>query len=69
MKFLLDENIDVRLAALLTDAGHDVTAVAHDYRYGLQDREVLAIARTDVNLHERCRTLTRQSWVYFVLDN
>ncbi len=44
MRFLLDENIDARLKAFLTDLGHDATIVAQDYPASLQDADVLAIA-------------------------
>lgn len=44
MKFLLDQNIDHRLAVYLRVLGHDVTAIAFDYPHGLIDKEVLAIA-------------------------
>ena len=44
MRFLLDENIDVRLADFLTQLGHDATAIARDYPASLDDTNVLAIA-------------------------
>ncbi len=44
MKFLLDENIDTRLKAFLTDLGHDATIVAQDYPASLADTDILAIA-------------------------
>ncbi len=44
MKFLLDENMDRRLASFLESLGHDVTIVSIDYPYGLPDHEVLALA-------------------------
>jgi predicted nuclease of predicted toxin-antitoxin system len=44
MKFLLDENVEYRLATFLKDLGHDVTAIAHEYPYRLPDDEVLRIA-------------------------
>ncbi len=44
MKFLLDENIDARLKAFLTDLGHDATIIAQDYPASLVDIDVLAIA-------------------------
>ena len=47
MRFLLDENIDVRLAADLAAAGHDVTAVARDYQHSLSDRDILSIAHAE----------------------
>jgi predicted nuclease of predicted toxin-antitoxin system len=48
MKFLLDENVDDRLAAFLRNLGHDVKTIPHDYPYGIKDPNVLAIA-----LHEQ----------------
>ena len=47
MKFLLDESADSRLAAYLTDRGHDVKVVAQDYPHALSDREVLSIAQRE----------------------
>ena len=47
MKFLLDENVDSRLAAFLREQGHDVTVIAQEYPYSLADREMLAIAHRD----------------------
>jgi predicted nuclease of predicted toxin-antitoxin system len=44
MKFLLDENVELRIAAFLRQACHDVTAIAHDYPASLADRDILAIA-------------------------
>ena len=44
MRFLLDENVDTRLARFLRRQGHDVTAIAQDYGHSLGDQEVLAIA-------------------------
>ena len=44
MKFLLDENIDYRLAPFLEQFGHDVTSMFLDYPRGSLDHEVLAIA-------------------------
>lgn len=41
MKFLLDESAEYRLATFLTDQGHDVTAIAHDYPHALTDVDVL----------------------------
>lgn len=45
MRFLLDECADFRLAAFLSERGHDVTTIVHDHPRALKDREVLAIAR------------------------
>lgn len=47
MKFLLDESTEYRIAAFLTDQGHDVAAIAHDYPAALPDGEVLAIAKRE----------------------
>jgi predicted nuclease of predicted toxin-antitoxin system len=47
MKFLLDENTEFRLAGLLKDQGHDVTAIAHDYPHALPDQDVLALAASE----------------------
>lgn len=44
MRFLLDENAEVRIAVFLKEAGHDVTAIAFDYPHALSDREVLSVA-------------------------
>ena len=47
MKFLLDESAEYRIAAFLSSAGHDVTAIAHDYPPALSDSEVLQIAYSE----------------------
>jgi predicted nuclease of predicted toxin-antitoxin system len=44
MRFLLDENVDYRLAAFLRGLGHDVAAIAHEHKESIADREVLRIA-------------------------
>lgn len=44
MRFLLDENADIRLAQFLREQGHEVTAIVQDYGFALADYEVLAIA-------------------------
>jgi predicted nuclease of predicted toxin-antitoxin system len=44
MKFLLDENVEYRLAIFLKQQGYDVTAIAHDYPNALADYEVPALA-------------------------
>jgi predicted nuclease of predicted toxin-antitoxin system len=41
MKFLLDENVEHRIATFLTAAGHDVQIISADYTAGLDDRTVL----------------------------
>lgn len=45
MRFLLDENADIRLSAYLTDQGHDIATVVEDYPQRTLDRDLLAIAR------------------------
>lgn len=47
MRFLLDESAEYRIAAFLTDQGHDVTAIAHDHPASLPDPEVLEISRNE----------------------
>ncbi len=47
MKFLLDENVEYRLAAFLSGEGHDVKTIIQDYARSLDDREVLNLARTE----------------------
>src|SRR5438046_377117 len=47
MKFLLDENADLRLADRLRDLGHDVKSVAADFDYSLPDAQVLSIAHQE----------------------
>ncbi len=47
MRFLLDESAEFRIATFLSLAGHDVTAIAHDYPHALSDHDVLAIARNE----------------------
>ena len=44
MKFLLDQNVERRLASFLRDFGHDVKIVSLDYPPGIVDQEVLAHA-------------------------
>ena len=44
MKFLLDANVEFRLATFLTSLGHDVKTIAHDFPASLTDHEVLALA-------------------------
>ncbi len=44
MRFLLDENVDLRLRPFLASIGHDVAAVATDYQTSLPDQAVLALA-------------------------
>ena len=47
MRFVVDESADARLAMHLRRLGHDATLVAQDYRPGLPDQEVLAIAHRE----------------------
>jgi predicted nuclease of predicted toxin-antitoxin system len=47
MRFLLDENADIRLAAFLTEQGHDVATVVDDYPQRTLDRDLLALARQE----------------------
>lgn len=57
MRFLLDENVEYRLASLLQTAGHHVTAIGHDYPHGLADREVVALAHKEHRIlltNDRC---------------
>lgn len=44
MKFLLDENMELGIAVLLHNLGHDVAVVGRDYSAGTRDEDVLAIA-------------------------
>ncbi len=41
MKFLLDENVEHRIATFLTTAGHNATTITDDYTPGMSDRAVL----------------------------
>lgn len=44
MRFMVDENVPLDLAAMLREEGHDVTSVS---RHGIHDDEVLAEAEGD----------------------
>jgi predicted nuclease of predicted toxin-antitoxin system len=44
MRFLLDQSVERRLAAVLRTLGHDVTIVSVDYPAGILDHEVLTHA-------------------------
>ena len=44
MKFLLDQNVERRLASFLRNLGHDVKVVSIDYPAGILDQEVLSSA-------------------------
>ena len=43
MKFKLDECLDVRLATLFSDAGHDVQAVYQEKLSGVPDERVYSV--------------------------
>lgn len=47
MKFLLDESAELRIAAFLKEAGHDVTTITEDYQMSTPDPEVLKIANSE----------------------
>jgi predicted nuclease of predicted toxin-antitoxin system len=47
MRFLLDENADLRLAAHLRNLGHDVKSVVANYGYAVPDSRVLALAHQE----------------------
>lgn len=47
LRFLIDESGDARVAAWLRSLGHDAVTVAQHHRPGLDDAEVLAIARAE----------------------
>src|ERR687896_1827380 len=44
MKFILDQNVERRLASFLKNLGHDVKVVSIDYPAGILDQEVLSHA-------------------------
>ncbi len=44
MQFLLDANVEYRLATFLTSLGHDVKTIARDYPSSLTDQDVLTRA-------------------------
>src|SRR5918999_1283272 len=44
MKFILDQNVERRLASFLRNLGHDVKVVSIDYPAGILDQEVLSSA-------------------------
>ena len=44
MKFILDQNVERRLASFLKNLGHDVKVVSIDYPAGILDQEVLSSA-------------------------
>lgn len=47
LRFLVDESGDARVADHLRTLGFDATTVAGDYRPGLRDDEVLALAHSE----------------------
>ncbi len=47
MRFLLDQSAEARIAAFLTQQGHDATRVGRDHPAGIPDEQVLAIARAE----------------------
>jgi predicted nuclease of predicted toxin-antitoxin system len=47
MRFLLDENAELRIAAFLTQAGHDVTSIVQDHPRSISDERVLALAHVE----------------------
>jgi predicted nuclease of predicted toxin-antitoxin system len=50
MKFLLDQNIERRLATFLKNLGHDVKVVSVDYPAGILDQEVLSHAYKETRI-------------------
>src|SRR5436853_5990447 len=46
-KFPLDESVELRLGFYLKKQGHDVRAIATDYTPGIEDEEVLKIAKNE----------------------
>jgi predicted nuclease of predicted toxin-antitoxin system len=42
MRFLLDQNVERRLASFLKNLGHDIKVVSIDYPAGILDQEVLS---------------------------
>jgi predicted nuclease of predicted toxin-antitoxin system len=47
MKFLLDENVDLRLDPFLKRQGHSVKSIVQDFPHSLTDTQVLTIARSE----------------------
>jgi predicted nuclease of predicted toxin-antitoxin system len=50
MKFLLDQNIERRLATFLKNLGHDVKVVSVEYPAGILDQEVLSHAYKETRI-------------------
>jgi predicted nuclease of predicted toxin-antitoxin system len=44
MKFLLDANVEYRLATFLLSNHHDVKTIARDYPHSLADHDILSLA-------------------------
>lgn len=47
MRFLLDQNVEARIATFLNDREYDATRIGRDYPAGLLDQDVLAIAHRE----------------------
>jgi predicted nuclease of predicted toxin-antitoxin system len=47
VRFLFDQSADFRLIPHLKSLGQDVQAISRDYPHGLDDEQVLAIARQE----------------------
>ncbi len=47
MRFLLDESAEARIAAFLTERGHEATRIGRDYPPSLPDQDVLALAQRE----------------------
>src|ERR687886_754565 len=47
MRFLLDENVELRIGTYLESLGHEVSAIALHYPRSVPDEEVLAIALSE----------------------
>jgi predicted nuclease of predicted toxin-antitoxin system len=47
VRSLLDESAELRLAAFLRQAGHDVTSIVQDHPRSLPDEQVLEIAKAE----------------------
>lgn len=47
MRLKLDENLDARLAAILTEAGHDVSSVRAQRLQGHPDKEIYTVCLTE----------------------
>lgn len=47
MKFLIDENVEFKVADFLKTSGHNIKVISRDYPNALADQEVLNIAKTE----------------------